>query len=50
MGKMRNAYRILTEREWTTQNLDERITYMEFRKTGWEGVNWMHLAQERDQW
>jgi hypothetical protein len=20
------------------------------RKIGWEGVDWMHLAQDRDQW
>jgi hypothetical protein len=20
------------------------------RETGWEGVDWMHLAQDRDQW
>jgi len=23
---------------------------MDLRKIGWEGVNWMHLAQDRDQW
>jgi hypothetical protein len=22
---------------------------MDVRKTGWEGVDWMHLAQDRDQ-
>jgi hypothetical protein len=21
---------------------------MDLRETGWKGVNWMHLAQERD--
>jgi hypothetical protein len=21
-----------------------------FRKIGWEGVDWMHLAQNKDQW
>jgi hypothetical protein len=21
-----------------------------FRETGWEGVDWMHLAQDREQW
>jgi hypothetical protein len=20
------------------------------KETGWEGVDWMHLAQDRDQW
>jgi hypothetical protein len=23
---------------------------MDLREIGWEGVNWMHLAQDRDQW
>jgi hypothetical protein len=23
---------------------------MDLRETGWEGVDWMHLTQERDQW
>jgi hypothetical protein len=23
---------------------------MDLREMGWEGVDWMHLAQDRDQW
>jgi hypothetical protein len=23
---------------------------MDFREIGWEGVDWMHLSQDRDQW
>jgi hypothetical protein len=23
---------------------------MDLRETGWESVDWMHLAQDRDQW
>jgi hypothetical protein len=23
---------------------------MDLRKIGWDGVNWMYLAQDRDQW
>jgi hypothetical protein len=23
---------------------------MDLRETGWEGVDWMHLAQHKDQW
>jgi hypothetical protein len=23
---------------------------MNLRETGWEGVDWIHLAEERDQW
>jgi hypothetical protein len=23
---------------------------MDLREVGWEGIDWMHLAQNRDQW
>jgi hypothetical protein len=23
---------------------------MDVRETGWEGVDWIHLAQDRNQW
>jgi len=23
---------------------------MDLREIGWEGVNWMHLVQDRDHW
>jgi hypothetical protein len=23
---------------------------MDFREIGWEGVDWIHLAQDRDRW
>jgi hypothetical protein len=23
---------------------------MDLKETEWEGVNWIHLAQDRDQW
>jgi hypothetical protein len=23
---------------------------MDLRETGWEGVHWMHLAEDNDQW
>jgi hypothetical protein len=23
---------------------------IDFREMGWEGVEWMHLSQDRDQW
>jgi hypothetical protein len=23
---------------------------MDLREIGWEGVDWMHLAQDRDEW
>jgi hypothetical protein len=25
-------------------------TRMDLRERGWEGVNWIHQAQERNQW
>jgi len=52
---MRNAYNILVGKpegkipfrrprhRWE----DNRMNLSE---TGWEGVDWMHLAQDRDQW
>jgi hypothetical protein len=23
---------------------------MDFRERGWDGMDWIHLAQDRDQW
>jgi hypothetical protein len=28
----------------------EDNTVMDLREIGWKGVDWMHLAQDRDQW
>jgi hypothetical protein len=28
----------------------EDNTGMDIREIGWEGVDWMHMAQEGDQW
>jgi hypothetical protein len=28
----------------------EDNTRMDLRKTGWEGVDWLYLAQDRDKW
>jgi hypothetical protein len=56
MGEPRNAYRILVgkpegkrplgrpRRKW----LD--IIKMDLGEIGWDGVDWMELAQDRDQW
>jgi hypothetical protein len=53
---VRNAYKVLvrrlegkrpcgrTRREW-----EGNIT-ANLREIGWEAVDWMHLAQDRDQW
>jgi hypothetical protein len=56
MGNMRNEYKILvrepeekrpigrSRRRWV-DNI--RLDHREIR---WEGVDWMHLAQNRNQW
>jgi hypothetical protein len=32
-------------------DIDGRIRFrMDLRKIGWEGVDWIHLAQDRDHW
>jgi len=55
MGELRNAYNILVgklegkrplRRPWCRWE-DIR---MDHRETGWEVVDWMHLAKDRDQW
>jgi hypothetical protein len=56
MGETRNAYNILfgkaerkkllgrSRRRW------EDNIRMDLREIGWEVVDWIHLAQDRDQW
>jgi hypothetical protein len=56
MGETRNAYRMLVgkpegkrplgrpRRRWV-----DNIT-IDLRETGWDGTNWIDLAQGRDQW
>jgi len=56
MGEMRNAYSTLVG------GLEEKIPLrrprhrwegnirMDLREVEWEGVDWIHLAQDRDQW
>jgi hypothetical protein len=56
MGKKRNTYRILVEnpegkrplgrsrRKWVDS------IKMDPRQVGWDGMDWIDLAQDRDQW
>jgi hypothetical protein len=53
---MRNSYKIIVGnpegkrplgRLW--RRWEENIE-MDLREIGWEGVDWIHLAQDRDQW
>jgi hypothetical protein len=56
MGETRNAYRILVgnpegrrplgrpRRRWVDD------IKMDLREIGWDGVDWVDLAQDRDQW
>jgi hypothetical protein len=56
MGERRNAYRILVgkpedkrplgrpRRRWTNN------IKMHLREIGWDGTDWIDLAQDRDQW
>jgi hypothetical protein len=55
MKVMRNAYKIVRRiegkrpcrRPW---HIWEDNIRMELGETGWEGVDWMCLAEDRDQW
>jgi hypothetical protein len=55
-GEVINAYNILVRkregekpvcRPW--RSWEDNIR-MDLREIGWEGVDWIHLAQDRDQW
>jgi hypothetical protein len=49
-----NVYRVLVGMQKRTlegprRTLEDNIK-MDFRETGWGGMDWNHLAQGRDQW
>jgi hypothetical protein len=56
MGETRNAYKILVGKPEGNRPLRrprrrwEDNVRMGLRGIGWDGVNWMPLAQDRDQW
>jgi len=53
---MRNAYKILVRKPEGKRPLRrlrhrcENSNRMDLRAIRWEGVDWMHLAQDGDQW
>jgi hypothetical protein len=56
MGEKRNAYRILVGKpegmrpiRRPTHRWEDKIK-MDFREIGWGGMDWIDLAQGRDQW
>jgi hypothetical protein len=56
MGKKRSAYRILVGKPEGRRPLGrprrrwEGNIKMDLRKIGWGGMDWIDLAQDRDQW
>jgi hypothetical protein len=58
MREMRSAYNILVAKlegkrplEGPRHKWEDNIRMdLKNKETGWEGVDWMHLAQDRDQW
>jgi hypothetical protein len=56
MGEMINVYSTLVEKPEMKRTLGtprgrwEDDIRMDLREKEWEGVDWFHLAQDRDQW
>jgi hypothetical protein len=56
MREMRNAYKILVEKPGGKRPLGRpRCRWvanikMDLRERGWDGMDWINLVQDRDQW
>jgi hypothetical protein len=50
MGGMRNACKIFVRKAEGTTLLGRARRKSNFQEVGWEGVDWVYLAQDREQW
>jgi hypothetical protein len=51
MGENRNAYRILVGKPEGRRPFGRpRRWWVDLREIGWDGINWIDLAEDRDQW
>jgi hypothetical protein len=56
MGVKRNAYRILVGKQEGKRPLGRprrrwvNNIKMDIRETGWDGMDWINLSQDRNQW
>jgi hypothetical protein len=56
MGELRDAYKILVGKPEKKRPRGRPIfkrennIIMDFQEEGWEDVDWIHLAQDSDQW
>jgi hypothetical protein len=56
MGEKKNAYRILVGKPEGKRPLGRSRSRwvdnikMELRERGWDGMDWIDMAQDRDQW
>jgi hypothetical protein len=56
MGEKRNAYRILVGKPEGKSSLGKQRRMwvdnikMDLREIGWDGIDWIDLAQDRNQW
>jgi hypothetical protein len=56
MGEMRNSYRILVGKPEEKRSLARPIRRwvdnikIDLREVGWDGMDWIEVAQDREQW